>query len=91
MLIYGDSGSGKSCLYTMLVDKYKPLNENYIVLYHATDTGQNGKDLSGMLARWCYQLEEELQISHVDTAGYEENNDIFSSSSKKRYQIIRNY
>lgn len=83
MLIYGDSGSGKSCLYTMLVDKYKPLNENYIVLYHATDTGQNGKDLSGMLARWCYQIEEELQISHVDTAGYEETMTYFRQLLKK--------
>lgn len=83
MLIYGDSGSGKSCLYTTLVDKYKPLNEYYIVLYHATDTGQNGKDLSGMLDRWCYQLEGELQISHVDTAGYEETMTYFRQLLKK--------
>ena len=83
ILIYGDSGTGKSSLYTMLVDKYKPLNENYIVLYHATDTGQNGKDLSGMLARWCFQLEEELQISHLDTAGYEETMTYFRQLLKK--------
>lgn len=83
MLIYGDSGSGKSCIYTMLVDDYSALNEDYIVLYHATDTGLNGKDLTGMLARWCYELENQLQVSHIGIDGYEGTVTYFRQLLKK--------
>lgn len=83
ILIYGDSGSGKSCIYTMLVDDYNKLNDKFIVLYHATDTGLNGKDLTRMLVRWCYELEERLQISHMEISGYEETVTYFRQLLKK--------
>lgn len=71
ILIRGESGTGKSGLYTMLVDKYKERSEQYIVLYHATDTGYNGKSLFEMLKRWCYQMEVATQMYHTSVGDFD--------------------
>ena len=63
LAITGDSGIGKSSVYTMLVDYCNKL-DNFITLYHATDTGQDNRNITKMLSRWVYLLENQLGIGH---------------------------
>ena len=66
-IIAGDSGCGKSCLYTQLVDHFAA-DAGYVTLFHATDTGQENRDVNRMLARWIYELEQYLDMPHRDVA-----------------------
>lgn len=65
--ITGPEGSGKSSLYTALVDNFCQ-RDNVITLFHATDTGEENRNIDYMLARWIYQLELRLGVSHQNTS-----------------------
>lgn len=71
LTITGESGIGKSCVYTMLVDYCNNIDD-FITLYHATDTGQDNRNITNMLSRWIYILESQLGRSHKKVEGYDE-------------------
>ena len=78
----GVAGTGKSSLYTALVDRFLQCGD-MIVLYHATDTGQENRSVDHMLARWIYQLEQCLRVNHQDTSDAEARVTYFRALLKK--------
>lgn len=65
-VISGPSGSGKSCIYALLVDKFRKFSD-YIVLVHSTAASRESREFEQMLQRWNYQLENIFNLPHKDT------------------------
>lgn len=82
LVITGPEGSGKSSLYTALVDSFCQ-RDNVITLFHATDTGEENRSTDHMLARWIYQLEYRLGVSHQDPIDAETRITYFRSLLRK--------
>lgn len=71
LAIVGNSGQGKSCIYTQIVDLC--INSpRYITLYHATDTGQENRSIQSMLSRWIFQLENIFRLQHIECVNTDE-------------------
>ena len=83
LTISGPSGSGKSCIYATLVDYFRKIPTQYIVLYHTTAAGMGGRELNLMLQRWNYQLETYYQLPHVETASVVDAATYFAQLIKK--------
>ena len=76
LTIVGNSGQGKSCIYTQIVDLCIA-SPRYITLYHATDTGQENRSIQSMLSRWIFQLENELRVQHIECVTLDEQTTYF--------------
>ena len=76
LVITGEHGSGKSSSYTILANQLIQQN-SFIVLYHSTNAGQESRDVSLMLSRWIYQLEELFTLEHAKTENIDSSIDYF--------------
>ena len=65
LVISGLSGTGKSCIYALLVSHFLQQQDKYVVLYHSTSVGMRSRESLLMLTRWIYQLETEYQLPHI--------------------------
>lgn len=72
IILQGASGSGKSCLYTLLVDHFQRDVNTCHVLYHATSCGQESRNLQTLLKRWIFQLENIAGCEHLPLHKQEE-------------------
>lgn len=82
LAISGPSGSGKSCIYATLVERFRNMPIQYFVLYH-TAAGMGGRDLNLMLQRWNYQLETYYQQPHKETSSITDAATYFAQLIKK--------
>ena len=83
LAISGISGSGKSCVYALLVDYFNKLSDDYIVLFHSTAAGRDCREYSRMLQKWNYQLETILQLTHNETILVNDTISYFSQLIKR--------
>lgn len=83
LAISGPSGSGKSCIYTLLADHFRQLSDDYIVLIHSTAANRESREYERMLQRWNHSLEEAFNLPHKETISANDTITYFSHLIKK--------
>jgi hypothetical protein len=83
LAISGPSGSGKSCIYTLLADHFRQLSDDYIVLIHSTAANRESREYERMLQRWNHSLEKAFNLPHKETISVDDTITYFSNLIKK--------
>ncbi len=57
IILVGESGTGKSSIYTSLVDYFKDLpHDKYVILYHSAGVNHESTRIFNMLRRWIWEI-----------------------------------
>ncbi len=71
LALSGKSGTGKSSIFSFVVNYFKA-NNSYVALFHTTTVGQQSREIRNLLRRWIEELENVLSVDHCEIEKVEE-------------------